>query len=206
MAVCGWDENNTQSFKSCKKALETRITLAHRNSSMYLAIYTDASDTHWSGIVTQIPINDIDKPHGAQSHDPLDLLSVSFTNTQLCGETVEKEDFAIIASVERVHYMATTPQGFDLYTYHANLVFILDPLSLSTDLGKASVRKVLRWAVRLSAYNYTCVHIIGKDNVWADLLGRWTTPITIRRLIKIPLLPYAYSDDFNFPSAAEILK
>ena len=69
--------------------------------------------------------------------------------------------------------MTSTPQGFDLFTDHNNLVFIFDPRSLVPDLGEAAVRKVIRWAVKMGAYNYTCAHISGLDNLWPDMLGRW---------------------------------
>ncbi|CDF38803.1 unnamed protein product [Chondrus crispus] len=73
-------------------------------------------------------------------------------------------------------------------------------------MSQTTLRKVLGWAVRLSAYNYTCVHIRGTDNVWADLLGRWAPPPTIRRLVRIPALPSASADDFEWPSSRDIAK
>lgn len=60
---------------------------------------------------------------------------------------LEKEAFAIMATLERPHWMAATPDGFDLYTNHHNLIFIFDPLSLLPDLSASVNRKVLRWAV-----------------------------------------------------------
>lgn len=110
-------------------------------------IYTDARDSHWSEIVTHIQPADIKKPHSTQPHEPLDFHSGSSYNSQFSWSTVEKETFAIMATLERVRYMPARPYGFDQYIGHANLVFIFDPLSLVTNLGKASVRKVLRWAV-----------------------------------------------------------
>lgn len=63
-----------------------------------------------------------------------------------------------------------------------------DPLTVVSDLSQTSVLKDLRWAVRLSAYNYVCAHIKGDENVWADLLGRWSAPVVIRRLVSVPVL------------------
>jgi len=58
----------------------------------------------------------------------------------------------------------------------------------------------------MSWYNYTCFHISGTDNVWADLLGRWNTSPTIQRLINIPVLTSATADKFEWPSEDEIYK
>lgn len=54
--------------------------------------------------------------------------------------------------------------------------------------------------MRLSEYNYTCVHIKGAENVWADLLGRWSAPARIRRIFQVPVLPSSSSSDFEWPS------
>lgn len=102
--------------------------------------------------------------------------------------------------------MVATPAGFDLYTDHNNLIFIFDPLSLMPDLSLSSVRKVLRWAVRLGMYNYVCMHIRGEENVWADLLGRWSAPPIVRRLISIPPLLSASAEDFSWPRSEEIVQ
>lgn len=77
-------------------------------------------------------------------------------------------------------------------------------MAVVSDLSQTSLRKVLRWAVRLSAYNYKCVHIRGFENVWADLLGRWSAPVTIRRLVRVPVLPSSSSSDFTWPTSDEI--
>lgn len=50
----------------------------------------------------------------------------------------------------------------------------------------------------------TRVHIKGVEDHWADLIGRWTQPETIRRLVQIPVLPTTSSDDFVWPTAAEL--
>lgn len=109
-----------------------------------------------------------------------------------------------MATLDRMHWILATPCGFDLFTDHNNLIFIFDPLSIVPDLSQSSLKKVLLWAVRMSIYNYTCVHISGEDNVWADLLGRWSAPKTIRRLIHLPVLPSSSSEEFVWPSRSEI--
>lgn len=53
-------------------------------------------------------------------------------------------------------------------------------------------------------YNYTCFHIAGTDNVWADLLGSWSTTPVVRRLMKIPKLSSSADDDFVWRSISEI--
>lgn len=71
------------------------------------------------------------------------------------------------------------------------------------DIGQTKTRKVLRWAIRLSLYNYVCIHISGNDSVWADLMNRWTIAATIRRLVIIPPLPFTFTV-FDWPTVLSL--
>ena len=110
----------------------------------------------------------------------------------------------MLASLERMHWLAATPNGFDLYTDHNNPIFLFDRLSVVSDLSQTTLRKFLRWAVRLSMYNYTCFHIKGADNVWAILLGGWSFTPIIRRLVRIPELPSSSASGFEWITLEEI--
>lgn len=94
-----------------------------------------------------------------------------------------------MAKLERLHWLAATSDGFDLHTNHHNHIFVFDPLSLLPDLSTSAIRKILRWAVRMSTYNYVCLHIRGEENDWADILGRWIAPPVILRLLHVTPLP-----------------
>lgn len=112
-----------------------------------------------------------------------------------------------MATLDRMKWLLADPCGFDLHTDHNKLIYIFDPTSAVTDISQTTIRKVLRWAVRLSVYNYTCIHIKGPDNVWGDLLGRWsTTPSTIRHLVHILELPSSSAKDFEWPTGEELHK
>ena len=203
----GWGTNELKEFEDCKKGLANQVTLAHRDCTQRLCVYTDASDMAWSGILTQIPEPDISKPHKEQRHSPIAFLSGRFDKTQLGWPIIEKEAFAVMNTLDRMHWVVATPEGFDLYTDHNNLIFLFDPLAVVHDMSQTTLRKVLRWAVKLSVYNYTCFHIKGEDNVWADLMTRWSQPsMTVRRLVHIPELPSSCNTEFEWPVPCEIAK
>ena len=206
LASLGWGEEQLKAFEVCKRALASQVTLTHRDSRKRLCVYTDASDVIWSGIITQVPKEELKLKHSNQNHEPLAFLSGRFNETQLRWSTLEKEAYAILASLERMHWLVSTPDGFDLYTDHNNIIFIFDPLALKPDLAQSSVKKVLRWAVRMSMYNYVCMHIKGADNVWADLLGRWSATPKVRRIISIPPLVSTQDKEFEWPSDTEIAR
>ena len=81
---------------------------------------------------------------------------------------------------------------------------MFDPTAYVPDLTEAALRKVIRWAVTISSYTYECIHISGMDNVWADLMTRWTRPNTIRRLVTIPPLPSTDEESFEWPSGPTV--
>lgn len=59
-------------------------------------------------------------------------------------------------------------------------------------------------AVCLSAYNYTCVHIPGPNNVWADIISHWITTPIVHHLVSVPVLPSSSADDFIWPTHDEL--
>lgn len=67
------------------------------------------------------------------------------------------------------------------------------------DIGLGALEKVLRWAVRVSAYQCNCIHIRGEENAWANLLIRRYIPINIPRLVSITPLPTTFGY-FIWPS------
>lgn len=64
---------------------------------------------------------------------------------------IEKESYAVLASVQCSHWLAAFPAGFDHFTNHNNLIFLFEPVAVMQDIGQGILRKVLRWAVRMSA-------------------------------------------------------
>ena len=121
MSQIGWSEHDEAAFQACKIALGERVVLAHRDHCKRLCIYVDASDLSWAGIVSQIPYCDIHLPHSDQAHEPFFFLSGNFNATQSRWSTIEKEAYVIMATVERIHWLTSEPQGFD---YHIIMIHI----------------------------------------------------------------------------------
>lgn len=166
---------------------------------------TDASDTAWSRIITEVPIQDVSKPHKYHRHSPLSFLFGLFNATQLEWSVLEKEAFAVLKILDRMHWLVTSPEGFDLYTDYSNLIFLSDPLSVVADMSQTTLRKVLRCTVRLSIYRDTFYHIKSDDSVWADLPARWLfVEPTVRRRVHIPELHSSCAEEFEWPSTAKI--
>lgn len=57
--------------------------------------------------------------------------------------TIEKEVYAVVASVYRAHWFASCSDGFALFTYHNIFIFIIDPLAIKPDIDMALNGKVI---------------------------------------------------------------
>jgi len=206
-----WGPTQQNAFSSIKDALKNCVTLGHPDPAKVLCLFTDASDTHWSGVLTQIPQSDVDLPFEEQRHDPLSFLSGSFKGSRCRWSTPEKEAFAIVESVTRLDYLVLRPGGFLMFTDHKNLTFLYNPVTVQPQMPRHVLTKVQRWAMRLSQFEYSIIHIPGVENCWADLLSRWgasdpdntqSSP-RIAALLKAPVAP-DLQPDFEWPTEKEI--
>lgn len=59
--------------------------------------FTNASDTFWSGILTQVQMEDLKILNEQQRHEPMDLLSGRLEQTQMGWPKTEKEAYAVMA-------------------------------------------------------------------------------------------------------------
>ena len=110
-----WSDDHQQAFEAMKHAISAAVTLAHPSSTKQLCLFTDASEYHWSAILTQIPSTDINRPVSAQHHEPLAFLSGSFKGSSLRWSTIEKESYAIISAIRRLDYILARPEGFLIF-------------------------------------------------------------------------------------------
>lgn len=58
-----WEQKITDMFEACNKSILHRTTLAHCDEVKCQCIYTDASESHWSGTVTQVWSDQHSVPH-----------------------------------------------------------------------------------------------------------------------------------------------
>lgn len=88
-----------------------------------------------------------------QNHDALSFLSGSFTGSSSIWSIVEKEAFSVVDSMKRLdHY--TAAGEISLYTDHPNPVYTVAPYGRTPGISKHTANKLMRWALKLSAYRY----------------------------------------------------
>ena len=53
-----WGTQHDSAFADIKSQLAASVKLAHPNSDHSMCLFTDASDTHWAAVLTQVPTED----------------------------------------------------------------------------------------------------------------------------------------------------
>jgi RNase H-like domain found in reverse transcriptase len=153
-----------------------------------MCLFTDASDTHWPGVLTQLPDDQMNELVEDQTHHPLSFGSGAFKGAAERWSTVEKEGFALGESMERIDFLVAGREP-NLFTDHANLIYIFDHTGQNPGIQRHTASKLMRWALRLSGYRYTIEHLAGGRNVWADLPTRWAVqPSKAERILKLAKL------------------
>ncbi|KAG3098431.1 hypothetical protein PI125_g15326 [Phytophthora idaei] len=202
----GWGDAEGECLEQCKEALKNALQLAHPTPGKRLSVYTDASDAHWGAAITQISPDTASRPLSGQDHEPLLMLSGTFSGSAKRWAIVEKEAYAIIETCRRTDYLLHRPDGFALFTAHRNLWYIFDPYSVSKSVPRYTADKLHRWSMLLMAYKYDIHDISGEENVWADLLSRWGSSfktVCAIRQVDLPLSPQL-DDSFIWPTQLDI--
>jgi hypothetical protein len=170
---CGWNSASEATFNHINNVIGHSVTLAYPSDALATCVFTDASDTHWAGVVTQVPREQLSLPVAEQSHQPLAFVSGAFSGASTRWPTVEKEAYAILETVLRMEHVLRRPDGFTVFTDHNNLKFLfsLDPATFNG--RRAAADRIERWAIVLRSFTYDIHHIPGTDNILADLLTRW---------------------------------
>lgn len=163
----GWNTLHDEAFDKLKESLRRCTQLAYPDPEMVQCVFTDASDFHSAGMITQIPVEDIDKPFDEQRHQPLGFCSHRFSDVEKRWSTPDKEAYAIIDVFRKLNYLLVGRTV--LYTDHKNLVNMFNPEGMKVQ----SSARLHRWNLELNEHRFTIKHIAGTDNVWADLLSRW---------------------------------
>eukprot|EP00177_Eucheuma_denticulatum_P003008 GFKZ01005409.1.p1 GENE.GFKZ01005409.1~~GFKZ01005409.1.p1 ORF type:complete len:229 (+),score=13.11 GFKZ01005409.1:491-1177(+) len=139
---------------------------------------SDASSTHWAGVLTQVEARDVfssTRPPQEWEHSPFACVSRALKGASSRWSTPEQESYAVIASVSRLSHILAACDEFSLSTDHKNILYMMSPHRFDTNVARHVAHKTQRWAVRLCDFKYTIEHITGESNTWADMLTRWAS-------------------------------
>jgi transposase InsO family protein len=172
----GWGPLADASFERIGVSIAQTVTLAFPDDAKATCVWTDASDKHWAGLVTQTEVCELEKPVAEQEHHPLAFLSGSFRDSSLNWATTEKEGYALVATMERCEHLVTRSHAVHVFTDHSNLTFLFDPTASGPCASKPASDRVERWRVIVGRFMYRIHHVPGEMHVAADMFSRWANP------------------------------
>ncbi|KAF0717916.1 Aste57867_2018 [Aphanomyces stellatus] len=140
-----WTSVHDDCLAKTKAVLGNVVELCHPDPQQRLCVFADASESHWGAVITQVPPDQQHRLLDAQNHQPLMFLSGTFTGAAGRWAIVEKEAHAIVETLARADYLLHPAAGFNLYTDHRNLKYVIHDIP-----GEAIV-----WADLLSRWGST---------------------------------------------------
>ncbi|OWY99894.1 hypothetical protein PHMEG_00029027, partial [Phytophthora megakarya] len=165
-----WSASEQAAYQSMLALVRDSALMATPDPDAELLVFTDASLTGYSIIVTQVANWEPNVPVAQQQHQLIICKGGTFRHNELNWTIVEKEAYPIVKACHELEYLLLRPNGFRLYCDHANLIYIFAP----HDELKRHVRdRLQRWSMRLCGLHYVIEHISGEHNVWADIVSRW---------------------------------
>ena len=151
-----WNDKLQYSFDSIKQALANATLLHHPDSSLPLAVTTDASDVAIGGVIEQ---------RGPEGWEPLAFFSKKLTTGQAAWCPYDRELLAAHQGIRHFKHMVEG-RAFTLYTDHQSLI---PSLAKKTD---APTSRQTNQLSEIAEYTTDIRYLEGKSNFVADALSR----------------------------------
>jgi transposase InsO family protein len=145
-----WGSAQKEAFKALKSALTSEPVLKIFDPSLPVELYTDASLVGIGAVLMQ------DK-------HPIGYYSRKLNKHEANYTTSELECLAVVNAVEHFH-VYLDGNKFIIFSDHSALQWLFK--------NKKPHKRLCRWAIHLSQYEYTIVHRPGKTLQHADALSR----------------------------------
>ena len=165
-----WGLKEQNAFSEAKRLITSEKVLAHFTPELPLILTCDASSVGIGAVLSH--------RYGDGSEKPVGFVSRSLSKAEQKMSQVEREALALVFGVTKFHQYLFGNDKFVLVTDHKPLVKLFGehegiPVTASARLS--------RWALRLSAYNYTIQYKSTSKIEHADGLSRLPLPASRER-------------------------
>lgn len=155
-----WLATEEQAFQRAKQMLVHARTLCHFNPEKPIVLYCDASPYGLGAVLTQKDCMGAEKP--------VAFASRTLNPAEKNYAQLDKEALAVVFGVRRFHHYLYG-QRFEIRTDHKPLVGLLGE---NKPIPQMASPRMQRWALYLSAHQYTLTYVPGSNNFAADALSR----------------------------------
>jgi len=189
-----WTKDCERAFQAAKAKLSSSCVLTHFNPSLPLRLAGDASAYGLGAVISHL------LPDGTER--PIAFASRTLNSSERIYAQVEKEALSLIFGVKRFHtYLYGRP--FTLLTDHKPLTAILGP---KKGIPPVAAARLQRWAILLSAYQYTIEFRPTKAHANADGLSRLPLNVTTSEGYSVEVEAYNLAQIDSLPVRAASLK
>ena len=162
-----WGPEQQASFRWGQSVLTSDSILAHFDARKEQVLICDASSRGIGAVLAQRDADGAERPVG--------YVSRSLSSAEVKYSQLEREALAIVFAVERFNQYLMGNM-FTLITDHKPLVMLFGE---NKDLPAMASARIRRWALKLSAYQYTIQFRRTEDMGNADALSRLPLPSTV---------------------------
>ena len=153
-----WDSRAQLAFEALKKAFVSAPILRHFDPALPTIIEADASNHALGAVISQRGSDD------GLLH-PITFYSRKFNPAELNYEIYDKEMLAIVETLDHFrHYFEGLGQKTTVYSDHRNLLWFTET--------RVYNRRQVRWAEKLSRYDFIIIFRPGKQGGKPDALSR----------------------------------
>ena len=161
-----WGPEQEQAFSEAKNALQDDSLLVHYDETKPLILACDASQYGLGALLSHVMENGTERP--------IAYASRTLTPAEKNYSQLEKEGLAIIFGVKKFHNYLYGRQ-FSIESDHQPLSYLFNE---AKGISQTASSRIQRWALTLSAYQYTIRHKPGQSLGNADALSRLPRPVT----------------------------
>uniref|UniRef100_A0A8C7WYD7 Reverse transcriptase RNase H-like domain-containing protein n=1 Tax=Oryzias sinensis TaxID=183150 RepID=A0A8C7WYD7_9TELE len=159
-----WSKACELAFGKAKALLVSQDVLTHYNAELPLRLACDASPYGVGAVLSHV------MPSGEEK--PIAFASRTLSKAEQNYAQLEREALGIVFGVRKFHHYLYGNK-FTLLTDHRPLTSILNPLKSIPSMAAARMQ---RWALLLSAHEYTIEYRKGEAHANADGLSRLPLP------------------------------
>ena len=162
-----WSPQQDEAFHLAKKALQKDSLVVHFDESKPVLLACDASQYGLGAVLSHIMDNGLERP--------IAYASRTLTAAEKNYSQLEKEGLAIVYGVKKFHNYLYGRQ-FQIESDHQPLSHLFNE---TKGVPQMASSRIQRWALTLSAYQYSIRYKPGKSLSNADALSRLPQPTTI---------------------------